>query len=82
MGRTYDNPSPVDVKYRLHLYILGKCTRNISDYANTLQDTDICLSEQSTVLISDCTDTSQQLNDESQGRKSCFLQEELCLTSQ
>jgi hypothetical protein len=39
------------------------------DYANTLQDTDVCLSEQSTVLISDSTDTSQQQKDESQGRK-------------
>jgi hypothetical protein len=40
------------------------------------------LSEQSTVLISDSTDTSQQQKDESQGRKACFLQDELCLTSQ
>jgi hypothetical protein len=55
-GRTYDHPSPVDVKKRLRLYILGKSTGNVSDCANTLQDTDIFLSEQSTVLISDSID--------------------------
>jgi hypothetical protein len=78
-----DHPSPVDVKYRLCLYSLRKGTENVSDFANTLQDTDICLSEQSTVLISDSIDTSQQQQkDESQGRKACVLQDELCLTSQ
>jgi hypothetical protein len=83
MVRTYDHPSPVHVKYRLCLYSLGKNTGNVSDFANTLQDTDICLSEQSTVLICDSTDTSQQQQkDESQGRKACLLQDELCLTSQ
>jgi hypothetical protein len=41
-----------------------------------------CLSEQSTVLISDSIDTSQQQQkDESQERKACFLQDELCLAS-
>jgi hypothetical protein len=77
MGRTYDHTSPIDVKYRLRLYILGKGTENVSDYANTLEDTDVCLSEQSTVLFSDSTGTSQQQqHDESQGRKACFLQDD------
>jgi hypothetical protein len=30
MGRTYDHPSPVDVKYRLCLYSLGKSTGNVT----------------------------------------------------